>query len=127
MSKKPMIVGYAFGCISCERHFDTDPGRCECGGVIQPEETITVMFRCDRDKDAAVTAVMPLIDEGRGLVRCYAHIGQHGTTSRAYAATTRPATEAEYASLLKELTSAPYFYRFRIVKRWPKHGTPMEG
>lgn len=127
MSKKPMIVGYAYGCVSCERHYNVQPeGRCECVGLIDLQEPVTVVFRRDRTKDGEVTAVMPLLTHNGHLVTCYAHVGQHGSASRGYIDRTRPATPEEYAPLLKELTSAPYFYRFRIVQRWPKHGTPME-
>ena len=119
-----MIVGAPELCQMCE-------GPCTYSGhgpgSQEPNPIITVMFRRDRTKDGDVTAVMPLVDEGNYMCRCYAHIGQHSACARSYIYSTRPATPDEYAPLLKELTSAPYFYRFRIVQRWPKHGTPMEG
>jgi len=133
MSKKPMIVGKLYHCEACDRYTDliTD-GVCKlggCTGVLENNPVVTVMFRKGRTKDGDVAAIMPLLPFSGSpyYVTCYARTGQHGGLARGYIDRTRPATEIEYAPLLKELTSAPYFYRFRIVKRWPKHGTPMEG
>lgn len=78
---------------------------------------VPVLFRRDRRKDGEVTAVFPTIPGSPGHMTCYAHIGQHGSCSAGWLATTRPATEAEYASLRRELESAPYGYRLRVVKR----------
>lgn len=79
---------------------------------VQEPET-RVIFRKDSHE---VTAVFP--DEtDRGLFGCYAHIGQHGSCSYEWYRTTKPATESEYAALKRELESAPYNYRLRVVRR----------
>jgi hypothetical protein len=125
MSKKLMIVGEAQVCVRC----GNPVGWCGCtDGEMEPNPVVTVVFRWEGGKNGNVVAVMPLIDDGRNMYTCYAHLGQHGSGQRDYFTyKCRPATPEEYAPLLKELTSAPYFYRFRIVQRWPKYGTPMEG
>jgi hypothetical protein len=46
----------------------------------------------------------------------YAHSGQHGTTSKHYYETTRPATPDEIEPLRKELESIGY--KLEICKRW---------
>lgn len=79
---------------------------------VQEPET-RVIFRKDSHE---VTAVFP--DEtDRGLYTCYAHVGQHGSCSYEWYRTTKPATESEYAALKRELESAPYNYRFRVMRR----------
>ena len=50
-----------------------------------------------------LTALFPDEDEGNGMIRCYAHIGQHGTAQRSLMQCKR-ATKAEYKALLQELT-----------------------
>lgn len=67
-----------------------------------------------------VIAIMPGISEGGHNVRSYVQIGQHGACSRRVIWDTKPATPEEYASIKRELESAPYHYRFRVIKRWPR-------
>ena len=63
-------------------------------------DRLPVVFRFDRGE---VTAVFPTLPANPGFMVCYAHIGQHSECSRDWYYTTRPATEAERASLLAEL------------------------
>ncbi len=78
-------------------------------------ENLTTPDRLD------VTAVFPTLPgTDDSDVSCYAHLGQHGTACRAWYKGTRPATEAEAASLKRELTSAPFSYVLEPVKRWTR-------
>jgi hypothetical protein len=101
-----------------------------------PQTTIRVVFRidtvqwCDRDRKE-VTAILPDIEEKHGHWTCYAHIGQHGTCAHDwYYKNTRPATPAEYADLLAELTAVyggkydgdPDGIKLRVVKRISNKG-----
>lgn len=50
----------------------------------------------------------------------FQHVGQHGAARLHWIiSSSRPATEAEYAPLKRELESAPYFYRLKVMKRTP--------
>ena len=64
---------------------------------------IPVIFRTDREGET--TAVFPTIceDSAGRLMRCYSHVGQHGTCSRAWFDKTRRATAEESRDLLREL------------------------
>lgn len=68
-----------------------------------------------------VLAVFPDYDEGSGLVRCYAHVGQHGSCHyrAAVVPETRPSTPEEAAPLAAELTRLGYdlFRIRRFVER----------
>lgn len=71
-------------------------------------ETMPVIFRIKRGKQYeidGVTAVFPTEPHDRQgcYMTCYAHVGQHGSCTLDWYRTTRPATEAEYSSLLREL------------------------
>ena len=67
----------------------------------------------------SVDALFPTISEGRGLIRVYAHVGQHGTADyNAVIGRTRPAKPAEYASLLRELKQIGYD-NLKVVSRKP--------
>jgi len=79
------------------------------------EPETRVIFRMDRGE---VVAVFPDQVERNGDVGCYAHMGQHSSCSRDWYATTKAATEAEYAPLKRELESAPYRYNLRVMRRW---------
>ena len=58
---------------------------------------------------------------------CYAHVGQHGTLDRGYAASCRLATDVEAAPLLAELRGIYErnedleAVRLVVVKRWTRH------
>ena len=86
-----------------------------------------VLFRVERAGEfkGTVTAVFP--DEvthvaSTELMTCYGHIGQHGSCSRDWLRTTRPATPEEYASLKSELEAAPYEYCLKVIKRIQRRG-----
>jgi hypothetical protein len=85
-------------------------------------DAIRVAFRIARNGDPdTLTAVLPDVPERPGFWTCYAHVGQHGSCSRAWYRTTRQATYAEYTDLLDELTniygSEPGPVALRVVLR----------
>ena len=90
-------------------------------------KTLPVMFRMDKSGEhREVTAVFPTEPASRnpGSISIYAHNGQHGEGTRDWMTSrTRPATPAEYASLLHELRGiyehGPDAVKLRIVKRSP--------
>lgn len=90
----------------------------------EPQKDV-VIFRQYMTKgvhEGQVIALFPQIKASGALFTCFGHAGQHGSAD--YDLTmrlTRPATEAEYAALKKELESAPYYYRLDVRKRRP-HG-----
>ena len=67
-------------------------------------ETLPVVYR--RFKEGDVIALFPTIDEGRGLIGSYQHVGQHGYCDTSITAYTKPAslTEPDVAELHAELT-----------------------
>ena len=71
-----------------------------------------VAFRVIRGE---VEAFLPDVDVNRGMIMCYAHIGQHSEASLDYYREGRPATPKEYASLKRELTGIGY--KLQVVKR----------
>jgi len=79
------------------------------------EET-PVLFRYDHDEVTAVFPTIPGTNDPWSMT-CYAHVGQHGSCDLGWYHTTRPATEAEYASLKRELESAPYGYKLKVCRR----------
>jgi len=52
---------------------------------------------------------------------CYEHIGQHGAASLDIIYRTKLAKPEEYASLKRELESAPYHYHLDVRKRVPSN------
>lgn len=79
-----------------------------------------VIFRkWPKSEGGDVIAIMPELVEGFGKYACYQHIGQHGVCDRSIMWRTKPATEAEYADLKRELENDPYNYRFKVIRRWP--------
>jgi hypothetical protein len=69
-------------------------------------DKLPVIFRVDTGEfTGSVTAFFPTLpaDYHGEQMTCYAHIGQHGGASFDYYHSTRPATEAESAGLLREL------------------------
>lgn len=88
------------------------------------EPSLPVMFRVSKDADREVAAVFPTLPgtNDPSTVTVYAHVGQHGSAPWSYVRDrTRPATEAEYAPLLREVRSiyegGPDPVRLRVVQR----------
>lgn len=72
-----------------------------------------VLFR--RDEDGEITAVMPFDAGSPDKMTCYAHVGQHSSCDIGWVQETFSATADEYRALMKELTSAPFDYKFLVV------------
>lgn len=96
--------------------------------------SLPVIFRAEwndspKTGNVHVTAVLPTLPGTRDpwTATCYAHVGQHGSCSRQWYWTTRPATEAESADLLAELRGIysrpddPEAVDLIPVKRWTRH------
>lgn len=83
-----------------------------------PDTDVTpVLFRMDGSGE--VTAVFPC-EPGTNdwrTMSCYAHMGQHSSCDIGWYETTWNATEAEYASLRRELEGAPFGYRLQVCRR----------
>ena len=79
-------------------------------------------FIIRRYPEGDLIALMPDIDEGRGLCASYMHIGQHGAASRNIAQWTKPVNESDddVMELVRELRSIGY--RPRLIRRMPRHG-----
>lgn len=79
-----------------------------------------VIFRVDTTKDfnGTVLAVMPHnVDDFKGNVSYYVHVGQHSICDYAYTIkTSRPATEAEYKDLKAEMENG-HGYNFNVIKK----------
>ena len=87
--------------------------------------TTKIMFRYVSypDGDPEVLAIFPEIpaDDKGFYATCYARIGQHSSCDvQGMIRISRPATEAEYSSLLQELKSIGYD-DLRIIRRTPAH------
>ena len=86
-------------------------------GMTEDNPPVEVVFRMDRGKPGPFsepTAVFPRIREGLGMASCYVHTGQHSACSLGWYRTTRPATEAEYAPLKRELERIGYHLKIRL-------------
>lgn len=83
-------------------------------------DVVIVVFRVFKTGDViALFPMEPATTDGR-YITSYMHIGQHSAADyHGVIGDTRPATEAEYTPLRKELESAPYGYTFQIAKRAP--------
>ena len=64
-------------------------------------DSLKVVFR--KDKCGEIVAVFPIVENSQGHLRVYAHMGQHSAGSLEWYRTTKPASEEEYSSLLREL------------------------
>ena len=93
----------------------------------QDEEVTPVLFRVHRSPvkyGPEVTAVFPAepFDTRGHYMSCYARVGQHGSCSLEWYWKTRPARPEEYASLKRELESAPFGYRLKVYQKMtPQH------
>lgn len=97
---------------------------------LEARPELPVIFRAERSGDhkGAVTAVFPTLPGTAAHdVTCYAHVGQHGTASRAWYVETRAAMPDEYADLLAELRRIyerdddADAVRLKVVQRWTRH------
>ena len=83
------------------------------------EEPVKVFFVKERnpytEKDEVLAVFPDIIATNDGLVSCYAHMGQHSTCDLDYVKTLEPATEEEYASLLRELKTAAKYDNLVVV------------
>lgn len=80
---------------------------------------IPVVFRKWRDS-SDVFALFPTLRESGHYVRSYEHIGQHSAADyHGCIAQSYPASPSEYATLRRELESAPYHYSLRPMRRAP--------
>lgn len=102
---------------------ETNQGTFACpAGYLLKVQTIPVIFRnwVGKGSEGEIIAVFPTLSEGHNLWRCYQHVGQHGTCNRWITWKTSPAYPEEYADLKRELESSPYYYRLRVIQKWPK-------
>ncbi len=76
-------------------------------------DTTHVIFRADEDGE--VIAVFPFEAGSPRTMSCYSHVGQHSSCDIGWVAETREAAETEYASLKRELESAPYTYKLIVL------------
>lgn len=89
-------------------------------------KNIPVIFRKDKD-NGEVVAVFPTFFY-YGSVRwteawCYTHATQHGEINYYYyLMQTKPATEDEYAPLLKELENTVGYKNLKVYKKWLSQG-----
>lgn len=85
-------------------------------------ETLPVVYR--RFKEGDVIALFPTIDESRGMIGSYQHIGQHGAASPLLTRGTKPAslTEPDVSELHAELTD---IYTTRPTARPDVYGPPV--
>lgn len=85
-------------------------------------EPVPVIFRAEKSGDfkGEVTAVFPTLPgtNDANTFTTYAHVGQHGTGSRGWYKTTRPATAEELEPLRRELRAAPFNYVLETRKKW---------
>lgn len=98
---------------------------------MEREEITDVVFRMWVREGNQVIALFPghAGDVGKPWTcSSYMHVGQHGSADyTGIMRATRAATEAEYASLKRELESAPYHYVLNVVRReTPTHRRERE-
>lgn len=78
------------------------------------EPLTRVIFR--KYRDGEIIALFPDMDEGRGMIGSYMHIGQHSEADRLIVVDkTKPAKPKEYAELKAELQRIGY--RLTVRKR----------
>jgi hypothetical protein len=71
-------------------------------------KTEIVFLKNDKEEDLFGYFPNEFFNRDRVTKVCYAHVGQHGACSPAYAQACRPATKKEYKDLLQELKSLGY-------------------
>lgn len=92
----------------------------EMGRDGETEPETYVVFRFWRESKDVIALFPCEKADDRGHIMSFEHVGQHGGADyTGIIANSRPATEAEYAALKRELESAPYNYRLRVMQRRP--------
>lgn len=96
-------------------------------GFLMKVQTVPVIFRrWPKREGGEVIAIFPTLVETQYPNRppaclAYQHTGQHGGCDVFIVdRTTLVRDPAEYADLKRELESAPYFYKLRVVQKWPR-------
>jgi hypothetical protein len=95
------------------------------GAPAEPEPETTVVFRKFSSQQDGYSVIALFPDEAAhrvndGMVQSYEHAGQHGAAHYdSIIKRTRPATAGEYANLKRELESAPFSYKLKVVRRRP--------
>lgn len=85
--------------------------------VSTQDKSVKVIFRWWEGSVIALFPEEPADYQGY-YCESYQHIGQHGgADGSAIVRSSRPATEAEYAALKRELESYPYEYKLTVVQR----------
>lgn len=75
-----------------------------------------VVFRKERDNQVVALFPYEVENKPKGLISCYAHLGQHSTADyRGVVNESKPANELEYKSLYNELISIGY--KLNVVKK----------
>lgn len=85
------------------------------------EETVVVFRTWNKGFGGGVIALFPY-ETGSSFAMCcsYEHAGQHGDASPwTVIDHSKPASEAEYAALKRELESEPFRYKLKVRKRMP--------
>jgi hypothetical protein len=81
-------------------------------GHAASDDAVAVVFRVwPKSEGGGVIALFP--EDGQS----YEHVGGHGSYDHGLVYRTRAATPAEYADLKRELESAPYHYKLRVMRR----------
>lgn len=90
--------------------------RCaHCGH--NPDRVVDVIFRTWKD-GSGVIALFPTIPHNDRYITSYEHVGQHGPADyQSVLNQTRPATQADYAPLQRELASIGYALQVRSRRR----------
>ena len=88
----------------------------------------TVLFRKTKDKDGDIVAIFPFTpwNPEDYTIACYMHIGQHGPCTWDWVRQcTKPASDAEFTDLLRELKSVGYD-DLRVIRRLPTWSSIVE-
>lgn len=96
-----------------QRRFASDCRAVGSEARFEETEVTDAMFRMPRGAgdSSEVVAVFPGLPGSPGMMLCYQHVGQHGSCSREWLRTTRPATLLELQPLRRELESIGYTLR----------------
>jgi hypothetical protein len=93
------------------------PGTSSDGGSSREPVTPVVFRKWPKSEGGGVIALFPDEEERSGMIGSYESMGGHGAASRGLVFSTKAAKPDEYASLKRELESAPYNYNLRVLSR----------